>query len=67
MHTGTGSRCQQLTRKERYHIMALLQAGKSQTEIAARIKRSRSVISREIQRNSSAGRYDPAGAQSSAC
>ncbi len=58
MHTGTGSRYQQLSRKERYHIMALLQAGKSQTETTARIKRSRSTISREIQRNKSAGRYD---------
>jgi IS30 family transposase len=41
----------QLSREERYTITALLRAGKSITEIAKELKRSRSTIWRELNRN----------------
>jgi IS30 family transposase len=46
--------------------MAFLQTGRSQTEIAATLNRSKSTISREIRRNSFEGEYDPCNAQVSA-
>jgi len=48
-----------LTLLERYQIMAFLQTGRSQTEIADTLNHSKSTISREICRNSFEGRYDP--------
>jgi len=41
----------QLTKEQRYHIQALLQAGNSQREIANEIGVHKSTISREIKRN----------------
>jgi transposase, IS30 family len=43
---------QQLTRDERYQIQALKTQGVHQAEIARRVKRTRSTISRELRRNS---------------
>ncbi|MCK9175968.1 MAG: IS30 family transposase, partial [Desulforhopalus sp.] len=43
--------------------MAFLQTGRSQTEIAGTLNRSKSTISREIYRNSFEGKYDPCDAQ----
>ena len=53
----------QRTLLERYQIMAFLQTGRSQTEIAETINRSKSTISREIRRNSFKGAYDFGDAQ----
>ena len=63
MHTCTGPCWQQLTLLERYQIMVFLQTGRSQTEIAGVLNRSKSTISREIRRNSFKEAYDPANAQ----
>ena len=43
--------------------MAFLQRGRSQAEIAGTLNRSKSIISREIRRNSFEGEYDPCNAQ----
>ena len=43
---------QQLTREERYQIQALKTQGARQADIARRLNRSRSTISRELRRNS---------------
>lgn len=53
-----------LTREQRYQIEALLKAGKSQKEIGIIIDKDKSVISREIKRNSNKhGRYIASQAQ----
>ena len=50
----------QVTEKERYFICFLLGAGKSKTDIAKALGRTRSTIQREIKRNSdSRGHYKP--------
>jgi IS30 family transposase len=43
--------------------MVFLQAGKSQSEIADALNRSKRIISREIRRNSFKGKYDSCNAQ----
>ncbi|OUP08594.1 hypothetical protein B5F34_08780 [Mediterranea sp. An20] len=53
----------QLTREQRYQISALRQAGHSQKEIAEIICKDKSVISRELKRNSGKHGYHPALAQ----
>ena len=53
----------QLTREQRYQISALRQAGHSQKEIAGIIGKDKSVISRELKRNSGKHGYYPALAQ----
>lgn len=57
-----------LTREQRYTIYVLLQQGQSQSLIAKTIGKDRSVVSREIKRNSSEkrGSYHYAKAQSKA-
>jgi IS30 family transposase len=53
-----------LTLEQRYQIQAYKEAGKSQTEIAGLIKRSKSVVCREFQRNVNLkGKYKAAYAQ----
>jgi IS30 family transposase len=42
----------QLTREQRYEIEVLLRAGKKQKEIAELVGKDKSVISRELKRNS---------------
>ena len=49
-----------LTREQRYQISALLQAGHSQKEIAELLGKDKSVISRELKRNSGKHGYHPA-------
>ena len=49
-----------LTREQRYQISALLQAGLSQKEIAELLGKDKSVISRELKRNSGKHGYHPA-------
>ena len=41
----------QLSQEERYTITAYLRSHKSKAEIARKLKRSRSTITRELQRN----------------
>ena len=49
----------QLTEQERYQIYALKQAGHNDSEIAGLLGRHRSTISRELERNSRGGEYQP--------
>jgi IS30 family transposase len=49
----------QLAQVERYQILALSVAGRSQSEIAAELGRHPATISRELRRNSGAGDYCP--------
>jgi len=58
----------QLTSEERYRISALRQAGSCPAAIARRLRRHRSTISRELQRNGSPwdGSYRPSKAQEQA-
>jgi IS30 family transposase len=49
----------QLAHVERYQILALSVAGRSQGEIADALGRDPATISRELRRNSRAGAYDP--------
>ncbi len=63
MQQSTGNNYRQLTQKERYQIKAFLEIKRSQTEIAAALHRSKSIISREIKRNSIAGSYSPTKAE----
>jgi len=53
-----GIKYSQLTDKERYTIELLLQENYGQKDIAKRIERSGSTISREINRNSANGKYN---------
>jgi len=53
----------QLTLKERYQIKAFLEINLSHSEIARRLSRNKSNISREIKRNRGPGKYDPEAAQ----
>ena len=54
----------QLTQEERYQISAAMEMGQSLAEIARRLSRHRSTISREVRRNACAkGGYRPATAQ----
>lgn len=53
----------QLTIKERYQIKAFLEINLSRSEIARKLDRDKSAISREILRNNGPGRYDPELAQ----
>jgi len=46
--------------------MAFLQTGRSPPEIAGTLNRSKSIILREIRRNSFEGKYDPCDAHASA-
>ena len=46
-----------LTIEQRYKIEALLSIGKKQTEIASVIGKNKSVICRELKRNSQSGEY----------
>lgn len=56
-----------ITQEQRYEIAAYLKVGKKKSEIAALLGKDRSVISREIARNSNRyGRYVAAQAQESA-
>ncbi|MBM9520367.1 helix-turn-helix domain-containing protein [Desulforhopalus vacuolatus] len=48
--------------KKQYQIMAFLQTGRSQTEIAGVLNRFKSTISREICRNSFEWEYNPSHA-----
>ena len=48
-----------LSQNERYQIFALMKAGLNQTQVALTLGRSKSTISREIQRNSSLKGYRP--------
>ncbi|MCK9175261.1 MAG: IS30 family transposase, partial [Desulforhopalus sp.] len=57
--SGTSPCYQQITLLERYQISAFLQTGRSHTNIADTLNRSKSTISREINRNSFEGSYDP--------
>jgi IS30 family transposase len=52
-----GKKYQQLTIDQRYQIAALIEEGKTQKEIAAKVKVVKSTISREIKRNSSLKGY----------
>ncbi len=52
-----------LTENERYQIDAFIKAGFTQKEIADRLKRSPSTISRELKRNCGLRGYRPAQAQ----
>jgi len=52
-----------LTQDERYQIKAYLQMGKSQAEIARKLKRSESSIGRELTRNTGERGYRPKQAQ----
>ncbi len=56
-----------LTLSERYKISFLIEEKKSLTEIAKRLERDRSVIYREIKRNSCNGVYCPEKAEILAC
>jgi len=58
------NRYYQLTREQRYQISALKGTGRTQKEIAAELGVAASTISRELRRNSTAGRYDPQAADS---
>ena len=49
----------QLTQEERYQIEALMKAGKSLSEIAHILERSKSTISREVRRNAGLKGYRP--------
>ncbi len=49
----------QLTEQERYQIYALKQAGQSDSRIAVFLGRHKSTISRELERNSRGGEYQP--------
>ena len=49
----------QLTQEERYQIEALMKAGKSLSEIARILERSKSTISREVRRNKDLKEYRP--------
>ena len=53
----------QLTQEERYQIAALKELGFSSTEIARRLTRSPSTISRELMRNRGVNGYQAAMAQ----
>ncbi|MDY3111727.1 MAG: helix-turn-helix domain-containing protein, partial [Porphyromonas sp.] len=54
----------QLTAQQRYTIAQLLKQGKTQKEIALTIEKDKSVVSREIKRNSNKdGTYTATGAQ----
>ena len=53
----------QLTQEERYHIYALKKIGKTQKEIANKLKRSVSTIYRELNRNKGLKGYRPKQAQ----
>ena len=59
MHTCTSPCYQQITLLERYQISAFLQTGRSHTNIADTLNRSKSTLLREIHRNFFEGRYDP--------
>ena len=48
-----------LTLKERYHISAFVEAGLKKSEIAKKIGKHKSSISRELKRNKSPSKYDP--------
>jgi IS30 family transposase len=48
-----------LTEGDRYHIKAQLEAGKTQAEIAIKLKVDKSTISRELKRNSGLKGYRP--------
>ena len=61
--TGTSTCCQKRSLLERYQIMAFLQTGRSQTEIAGTQNRSKCTISREIRRDSLKRAYDPGDTQ----
>jgi IS30 family transposase len=56
------NRYYQLTREQRYQISALKETGLKQKEIATELDVAPSTISRELRRNSAAGRYDPQAA-----
>ncbi len=53
----------QLSQEQRYHISALKEAGLPQVEIARRIGKHPSTVSRELKRNSRARHYQPETAQ----
>jgi IS30 family transposase len=55
-----------LTESDRYHIKAQLEAGKSKTEIAKKLKVHKSTISRELKRNIGRKGYRPKQAQQKA-
>ena len=55
-----------LTQDERYQIYAYKQIGKSQTDIAEKLGRDKSTISREIKRNTGGRGYRPKQAQEKA-
>ena len=52
-----------LTQEERYQIYAFKKTGKKLTEIASKLGRHKSTISREITRNTGGRGYRPAQAQ----
>ena len=56
------NRYYQLTREQRYQISALRGTGLTQKEISSELDVAPSTISRELRRNSAAGRYDPQAA-----
>jgi len=58
-----GHHYKQLTQEERYQIAAFKGLGISQAEIARRLHRSASTISRELKRNRKDSKYDGAKAQ----
>ena len=53
----------QLTPEERYHIWVLKGEGYNQSQIAERLRRNKSAISRELQRGAGGCGYRPAQAQ----
>ncbi len=55
-----------LTLKERYQISAFIEAGLKKTEIAKKIGKNKSSISRELKRNKSPSGYDPEKANNKA-
>lgn len=55
-----------LTQQQRYHIQAMLEQGYTKQDIAKRLNKRSSTISREIQRNSSNGIYHAPNAQKQA-
>ena len=57
------NRFKHLSRKERYEIKEMLDRGKSITEIAQALSRSKGAISMEIRRNAEGGKYMPCMAQ----
>lgn len=63
-----GHNYRQLCEAERIEIFRLLEAGMAYCDIARHLRRSRSTISREIQRNSAGGKqYLPVAAERLAC